>query len=168
MLVPFHDLKSEDKIWIFQNEITLDPKTEQKISSDIEQFINSWSSHNETVYAGYQILYGHFLILGAKLKLGHPSGCSIDKLTHLMREIDQKYDLDFLKATGLLAYSNAKNNIQFVPFAKIKDAINKGIINLETLIFDNSLTNLGQFTETWQLKAKYSWLKKQLPVEKVS
>ena len=39
-----------------------------------------------------------------------------------------------------------------------KELINKNVINHETLVFNNTISNFGEFKSKWKIPAKDSWL----------
>jgi hypothetical protein len=52
------------------------------------------------------------------------------------------------------------DEIKTVEMLKIKSLVAEGIIQADTIIFNNLVPNIGEFKTSWQVAASASWMKR--------
>jgi hypothetical protein len=126
-----------------------------EIRSDLDVFLETWTAHGNNLKAGYEINYKRFIILALDQSAQNATGCSIDASVHFIQHLEKKYDVLLLdkmnvsyKQGEFVAY---KTLIDFKAMAKQK-AISKN-----TIVFNNLVTNKGEYLEHWEVPASESW-----------
>jgi hypothetical protein len=126
-----------------------------EIRSDLDVFLETWTAHGNNLKAGYEIKYKRFIILALDQSAQNATGCSIDASVHFIQHLEKKYDVLLLdkmnvsyKQGEFVAY---KTLIDFKAMAKQK-AISKN-----TIVFNNLVTNKGEYLEHWEVPASESW-----------
>ena len=161
------------RLWVYQAERTL--TKEEKIAFEVAAtlFINQWTAHQATLNASFMIKYDRFLVVAVDESATQASGCSIDKLTHFLKNLENEFKiqlLDRLQLAFLNEYQkdnqeeNQKDKIIIFALKDVKNALENGEINAKTLFFNNSVNVLADFENEWLLPLENSWLKKYLVV----
>ena len=151
------------RLWVYQAERTL--TKEEKIAFEIAttHFINQWTAHQATLNASFMIKYDRFLVITVDESATQASGCSIDKLTHFLQNLENEFKIALLDRLQLaFLENNQEEKITTFALKDIKNALENGQINAKTLFFNNSVNTLADFQNEWLLPIENSWLKKYL------
>ncbi|WP_419211063.1 ABC transporter ATPase [Maribacter sp. X9] len=155
MLVEFNTLPESARVWIYQCNRSLTEDELAEICTDLDKFLESWTAHGKDLKAGYEIKYKRFIIIALDQSAQNATGCSIDASVRFIQELEKKYDVLLLdkmnvsyKQGEFVAY---KTLVDFKAMAKQK-AISKN-----TIVFNNLVTNKGEYLEHWEVPASESW-----------
>ncbi|WMI67383.1 ABC transporter ATPase [Mangrovimonas sp. YM274] len=155
MLVDFDTLPEESRVWIYQANRTFTDAEVQELKQKLDEFVLNWTAHGSDLHAGYKIVYKRFIVLGLNQNLNKATGCSIDASVHFIQELEKEYGVDLMdkmnvsyKQGEFIAY---KSLTDFKKMAKDK-AVSKN-----TIVFNNLVTNIAEFNESWEVPAKDSW-----------
>lgn len=155
MLVAFNTLPESARVWIYQCNRSFSEQELTEIRSDLDAFIGNWTAHGNELKAGYEIKYKRFIVLALDQSAQNATGCSIDASVHFIQHLEKKYDVLLLdkmnvsyKQGEFIAY---KSLLDFKSMAKNK-AISKN-----TIVFNNLVTNKGEYEEHWEVPASESW-----------
>ena len=158
MVIEFDKISSHSPIWIFQCNKMLDSSLISQIEFDVKNFLNNWTSHNLEMKSSYKILHRLFLIISVENNFSNPSGCSIDKLINFVKNINQIYNIDFLNRLNVSF--RHENKIKVVELIEFKNLILNGIIDSDTIVFNNMIHTKAELNENWETKVSESWYKK--------
>ena len=89
------------------------------------------------------------------------SGCSTDSSVHLMKQLGQKFHVDFFNRTNLAFVINHK--IQVLPMNQLHYALDNYFINPDTLYFNNLVQTKEQLENNWIIPVKNSWIANRIP-----
>lgn len=157
------DFSERSRVWIYQSNRPFLPSETAAIASTLSQFTNHWKSHGNTVKGFATLLLNHFIIIMADESSIQVSGCSTDSSVKLIKEIEQTYSVDLFNRTNLSFFVNGK--IQVVPMIQLPTAIENGIINTDSLIFNNTILTKLELENNWIIPLKDSWLYKKLAIK---
>ena len=104
------NLADDSRIWIFQANRKFSTEEKEIIISKLNTFIADWNAHGAELLADFDLPYDQFIVVGVDENQATASGCSIDKLTKLVREIDADYSYDLLNRM-LVSYENNEDVI---------------------------------------------------------
>ena len=167
MFIPFESLPSSSRIWIFQSDRPLTPEQLPKAETRLRQFTDEWSVHGVPLETSYTIKFNQFIILGADETRQNTSGCSIDSSVRVLKEIEGDLGNDLFNRNLVAFMSDGR--VTIVPLKEIKQNFQDGILNAETLTFNNLVSTKGDFEKNWLVPAGETWLKRYIPnpLEKV-
>ncbi|NJX15432.1 ABC transporter ATPase [Tamlana crocina] len=155
MLVDFNILPEESRIWIYQANRSFTPEEIQEIEEKLDTFIENWTAHGSDLDAGYSIKYKRFIIIGLNQNLNKATGCSIDASVHFIQQLEKDYNVDLMDKMNVSykqgEYVAYKSLVDFKKMAKDK-AVSKN-----TIVFNNLVTNIAEFKESWEVPASESW-----------
>ncbi|TDT44730.1 hypothetical protein CLV90_1806 [Maribacter spongiicola] len=155
MLVEFNTLPETARVWIYQCNRSFSESEMAEIGFDLDAFLTSWTAHGNDLQAGYEIKYKRFIVIALDQTDQSATGCSIDASVRFIQALEKKYDVLLLdkmnvsyKQGEFVAY---KSLLDFKAMAKQK-AVSKN-----TIVFNNLVTNKGEYLEHWEVPASESW-----------
>ena len=158
MFIDFEEMPAHARAWVYQSNRKMDKQTQKFILDNIKNFIQGWDSHGRVLKGSAVILYDLFLILTVDEGYNNASGCSIDKSVHFLKELGNEYQIDFFDRAKQAFVQNGE--ILLENFRNLKTHIEVGLINKDTLTFNNAVTTLDELKSGWQVPAGESWMAK--------
>ena len=155
MYLAAEQLPGDSRIWIYQSDRELNSEEIKNIGEETQIFLESWTAHNNALKAGYEIRYNRFLILMVDEKSAGASGCSIDKSVHFIRSIEKKFGIDFFNRMKFAYKSNGR--VEAVQKPEFETLFSKGILNSDSIVFNNLIETKEQLDSIWEIPVKNSW-----------
>ncbi|HSY60614.1 MAG TPA: hypothetical protein VK796_02010 [Cytophaga sp.] len=156
MHVPFEQLSIHSKVWIYASQTPFTDEQISIISNELKLFTDVWQAHGAELKASYEIKYGHFIVIGVDESHHAPSGCSIDKSIQVIKSIESQLKVDLMNR--LVVYVLENNTIKTYSTSKLSSAIQEGILNTESQVFDNTITSFEKYKNEWLKPAQETWL----------
>jgi hypothetical protein len=88
-------------------------------------------------------------------------GCSTDSSVRFIKELGQKFNVDFFNRTNLAFLINDK--VQVIPMSQLHYALDNYFINPDTLYFNNLVSTKDQLENNWIVPVKDSWIANKIP-----
>lgn len=145
------------RLVIFPASRSILASEQMDISQRISSFLIHLSAHGEPLYATLEIVYQQFIIIKIDENKTMASGCSLDNLNGMMREIEAEYQLgifDRMKACFL-----QNNEVKTLPLPDFRTAIRNKELPQDIKVFDFSLANDDDFQRKFLLPIEESWAK---------
>lgn len=148
------------RIWIYiaQRPITAGEKTE--IANLVNAFLPTWAYHGDALYASFEIMHDHFLVLALHEELAPAGGCAIDKSIHLFKEIDRRFDLNLFDRMRVGVQRDGK--MMIMATNQVEMEYEKGVLVAESPVFDGSLHRLGDLRNKWPQPLSNTWMGSRL------
>ncbi len=150
------NLADDSRIWIFQANRKFSTEEKDTIISKLKHFIADWNAHGAALLADFDLPYDQFIVVGVDENQAAASGCSIDKLTKIMRELDAEYNFEFLNRMLVAYEQNEEIKIEKLP--TFKKNVKEGLIK-DVNVFNNGIAKLSEFKTSWILPLEQSWAK---------
>lgn len=157
-LAGFQHLAPASKVWIYQSDRAFEPQELTEIKQLIAAFVQKWASHGTALFAGGDLLYSRFLILMVDESMAGASGCSIDSSVNFVRQLERQFQVGFFDRLSFAWMQN--DQVELAPKSVFKQLFQEGIINENTLVFDNLVQNKAQLEAEWLKPIRDSWHKK--------
>jgi len=144
-----------ERIWIYQSNLEL---TAQEIKQSIEKlsgFTEQWKAHGKQLAAHAEVRYNRFIILFLDEEVAAATGCSIDKSVRLLKELQSELNIELFDRM-LIAYRQA-GIIKVASRSVFENLIEKGEVNENTIVFDNTVSNSEERASRWEVPMKESW-----------
>lgn len=158
MYVPFDQLSIHSKVWIYASQTPFSDDQVSVISHELKSFTDVWQAHGEELKASYEIKYKHFIVIGVDEAHHAPSGCSIDKSVQVIKSIESQLKIDLMNR--LIVYVLENGNVKTYTAGELPLAIEEGILNIDSQIFDNTITSLQSYKNDWLKPVHGTWLKR--------
>lgn len=151
----FETFSPDTKVWIYQASRELTVEEHTVLMGSLSHFCRDWTAHNNQLKADFDLLYDRFITLVVDESHNTATGCSIDKSVRLLKELGEKFELDFFDKMQI-AYM-IDYEFQISHFNDLKNLYKKGAIDDETLFFDTNIQTLGDY-ENFVKPLKNHWL----------
>jgi hypothetical protein len=148
-----------EKVWIYLSDKELKGDLHQSVSKAGESFVQNWKAHDVPLSASFEIINDRFIVVKVDETQYNASGCSIDKLLRLIKQLETDHQLQLLNRL-LVAY-RSDNGIEVVHSTKVKDLLSSKSLNENSLIYNVAASNSFEF-KNWEQPLKETWLKKYL------
>jgi hypothetical protein len=158
-------MNHQSRVWVYQSNRVLSTKETETISNNLINFTKSWTAHNQKLKADFEIKYNRFLVLMVDETEAGASGCSIDKSVHLMKELEQQFNIDLFDRFNI-AYK-VEDEVKSASREAFEELIKTGVINSNTIVFNNLVPDYGLYLEKWEVPLKDSWHAKVFKLESV-
>jgi hypothetical protein len=158
------DFNDNSKVWIYQSSRLFLMSEAFEMEDMLKNFVASWKSHGDTVKGFANLFFGQFIILMAdESAFGGVSGCSTDSSVRLIKEIEQKFNVDLFNRQNLAFI--VKDKIQLLPLSQLNYVVENNFIDGDTLYFNNTVLTKKELLEKWIVPVKESWLSKKIPAK---
>lgn len=149
----------QSKVWIYQADRMFTMPEIFEIEPYLEQFADNWKSHGAPVKGFASVIYGQFIIIMADETATTVGGCSTDSSVHIIKEIEKKTGVHMFNRE-LLAFW-VKDKVQTIPMAQVGYALENGLLQKDTLYFNNLVNNKADMEANWLQPIAESWLAKK-------
>jgi hypothetical protein len=158
-----NDFHPDSRIWIFQSERYLSAQDIQDIDELLQPFIARWKSHGDRVKGYATILYNRFILLMADESETMVSGCSTDGAIHIIKEIENKFQLQLFNRFNLAFLIN--DSLIQLPLTAVPQALKDGNLQPDTPYFNNTVLTKQEFENNWLIPLENSWLKTKVQLQ---
>ena len=155
MLVAFNTLPDSSRIWVYQANRSFSENELHEIRQELDAFIEEWTTHGSDLKAGYEIRYNRFIILALDQTQTSASGCSIDASVHFIQQLEKKYNVELLDKMNV-SYKQGEY-VAYKPLNDFKKMAKQKAVSKNTIVFNNLVTNKGEYLEHWEVPASESW-----------
>lgn len=90
------------RVWVFIGDRTLDATEIQWANEQLSSFTATWQTHGKAMNATGFVFEKHALVIVANEEGIQASGCSMDKINHLVREMGNELSIDFFDRMNTL------------------------------------------------------------------
>lgn len=146
------------RLWVYQADRPFTFQEEEAIRELTQHFVGQWAAHGQPLRAASSIEHHQFIILAVDESMHTASGCSIDASVGLIREIQDRFQVNLLDRTKIAFLIDGK--VTLVPMTQLKDAINTGQIDAQTKVFNNAIDKASEWKAHWLQPAGETWMKR--------
>ncbi len=150
----------ESRVWIYQSNRLFTMTEAFEIGDILNEFAENWQSHGAGVKGFATLFFGRFVIFMADETQTGVSGCSTDSSVRVVKMLEQKFGVDFFNRQLLAFY--IKEKVEMIPLQQFSYAMENGLINKDTIYFNNVVLTRQQLENNWMVPVKDSWLKSRI------
>ncbi|HKZ65449.1 MAG TPA: hypothetical protein VJ111_03800 [Chitinophagaceae bacterium] len=151
---------ADSRVWVYQANRSFSLQEALDIEEMLNDFASQWKSHGRPIKGAGYLFFGQFIILTADETATGVSGCSTDSSVRLLKNIEQKFNVNMFDRMTLAFV--VKDKIQLLPLAQLQYAADNGFIDGDTLYFNNLVQTKQELENNWIIPVKDSWLKTRL------
>jgi len=133
----FNEFKSNSKVWMYISPCIIDVASQQLIREEFLTFSNTWKSHGDQVYGQLLFMDGYVLIVGADFKGDSICGRAVDSQVKFIKDLELKTGLTLMNRQNICV--KEVRNSYVVPFSNLKQLVNNGNIDGNTLIYNSMI-----------------------------
>ena len=154
--IPFDELPSSARIWIFSADRPLESTERERIEAAVDGFLQTWNAHGTPLRGAREWRYDRFLLVGVDQAQAPPSGCSIDALVRVFKELERDLDLALLDRSPV--WFRDEERIRCVTRPEFRDLAESGEVGPDTVVFNGVLTRMEDLRSgKWEVPVRRSW-----------
>jgi hypothetical protein len=154
--IPFDQLPPDARLWIFSAARRLSDEERQRVLAEVDAFIEQWAAHDTPLTAGRDLRHDRFVFVAVDERAAGVSGCSIDALVRRMEHLQSALGVELVNHAPVV-YRDGQA-IARVSRERFADLAAAGAVSLDTLVFDNTLTKVGDVRAgRWEVRAADAW-----------
>ncbi len=158
----FKNLPDDSRIWIHATDRKLSESETEAVTRAVDQFLQSWTSHEKDVQGDFLLLENQILILAAFVPDGELSGCGIDKHLHVIDKVAENCAFNWTGALSVL-YRDTSGEIAVAQRSEFRQIVTEQKLPLSTRIFDQSISSMSEVRRGIERAAGSSWHAGQFP-----
>lgn len=146
---------SDYRVIIYPASRPFTPKESKVITEKLYDFLATWAAHGKPLSSSFKIEKNQFIIVCVDEDVEAASGCSIDALGGVIKEIEQEYQLglfDRMKATFV-----ENGEVKTLKLQDFRTGLKNGEISKEIDVFDFSKNTYVAFLSDFLLPLRRSW-----------
>jgi hypothetical protein len=145
------DLPDTSRIWLFGIAPALDEPKRARMLEEVDRFLRDWAAHNVPVTSAREILHDGFLLIAVDQK-SETSGCSIDRMFGLLRQLERDLGVAILDP-NMVFVRHGDGRVG----AMTRDEF-RASADPHTIVFDTLAERLGDVRSgRWERPAAESW-----------
>ncbi len=143
------------RVIIYPASRSFSPKESKVITEKLYDFLATWAAHGKPLSSSFKVEKNQFIIVCVDEEKEEASGCSIDELGGVMREIDQQFDLGLLDRMKATFVENGE--IKTLKLQDFKSGLKSGEISKEIQVYDFSKSTYIAYLSDFLLPLRRSW-----------
>lgn len=143
------------RIWIYQADRAFTEEEAALVRSHLVAFANKWAAHNVKLKATGVLYFNRFICLFADESAVGASGCSIDSSVHFIQALEKEFQLSLTNRMQM-AYLDGED-VKSLPLQALPEALKSGLIDKDTLVFNNLVAHLADMKMGWIIPLADSW-----------
>lgn len=143
------------KVIIYPASRSFTPKESKVITEKLFDFLATWAAHGKPLSSHFKIQKNQFIVVCVDEDVEAASGCSIDALGGVMKEIDQEFQLglfDRMKATFV-----ENGEVKTLKLQDFRSGLRNGEISKDIEVYDFSKNTYVAFLSDFLLPLRRSW-----------
>jgi hypothetical protein len=148
-------ISENSRVWIYQSDRELNENEKEQIEQALNDFTGQWQAHGHQLAATSEIRYNRFIILLVDEEQAGATGCSIDKSVSLMKQFEQKFNINLFDRFNIAFRKN--EDILACNRENFEDLIQSGDINGGTIVFNNLVQTKKELDCQWEIPLENSW-----------
>ena len=157
-VVPFENLPDASRIWVFGSDKPLTEEGTTALLKGVDAYLADWKAHGAPLTVASQFRDKRFLVVGVDQSMAGATGCSIDGLFRVLQGLEKQIGTSMVGG-GRVFYRAEAGTVQSASRDEIPGLMSSGAITKDTVVFDQSITDLGTFRAAFERRAKESWVR---------
>lgn len=125
------------------------------IAEKLYDFLTTWAAHGKPLSSSFKIEKNQFVVICVDEEKEPASGCSIDALSAVFRELDAEYDFGFFDRMKACYLENGE--VKTMKLQDFKKALRNGELSESIEVFDFSKSTYVNFLSDFLLPLTRSW-----------
>lgn len=143
------------RVIIYPASRPFETKEAKLITEKLFDFLATWAAHGKPLDSSFKIEKNQFIIVCVDEEKEMASGCSIDALGKIMREIDEEYQLGLFDRMKASFVENGE--VKTLKLLDFKNKIRSGELSKEIEVFDFSKNTYLEFLSNFLQPFSRSW-----------
>ena len=162
-VVHFDALPESARVWVFGAAAPVTGAAAQSLLATVDGHLATWRAHGAPLVCAREWRDDRFLVIGVDEAATGATGCSIDGLFHVLRDLESLVGTT-LVGGGTVYWRDAAGAVVSGARPVFREAAAGGAVVPETHVFDTTVTSVGAYRAGFEKAAADSWHGKLLPV----
>lgn len=145
------------KLWIYQSNRLLSDAECTRMGELLTDFIQEWTAHGNELLGSFEIKYKLFVFLIVDESKAMVTGCSIDKSVRVLDTIQKELRINLFDRLQIAYRQTQDDAIALAPSSIFQELVDNGVLNENTIVFNNMLTSADDLVDKWEVPLKDSW-----------
>ena len=143
------------RVIIYPASRAFSPKESKVITEKLYDFLATWAAHGKPLFSSFKIEKNQFIVVCVDEEKEAASGCSIDSLGQIMREIDVQFNLGLFDRMKASFVENGE--LKTLKLQDFRKGLKEGTIAKNIEVFDFSKNTYVAFLSDFLLPLRRSW-----------
>ena len=143
------------RVIIYPASRSFSPKESKVITEKLYDFLATWAAHGKPLSSSFKIEKNQFIVVCVDEDVEAASGCSIDALGGVLKEIEAEFELglfDRMKATFV-----ENGEVKTLKLQDFRKGLKNGEISTEIDVYDFSKNTYVAYLSDFLLPLRRSW-----------
>lgn len=155
--IDFDALPDDARLWIFGAGRELSAEERETLLAAVDDFLEGWDAHGHPLRCARDWLEDRFLLVAVDERSAPPSGCSIDAMVRVLKEMEERLDVE-LTGHGPVFWRDEEGVVRRTPRTDFARMAKAGEVDPRTRVFDPTLTRVGEARAgAFEKPARESW-----------
>ena len=155
-MVSFDALPDDARVWVFGAGSALDDESTARMLDEVDAWLAQWQAHGQPLTSAREWRDGRFLAVGVDQSMAGASGCSIDALFRILRELELRSGTTLL-AGGRVFFRDGAGEVQCVDRPTFAERVRNGAVGDDTPVFDTTVTQASAYRRHFERPMQASW-----------
>lgn len=146
---------SDYRVIIFPASRPFSPKESKIITEKLYDFLATWAAHGKPLSSSFKIERNQFIVICVDEEKEAASGCSIDALGTVMREMDSEFELGLFDRMKASFIENGETKT--MKLQDFRKGLKEKTISSDIEVFDFSKNSYVAFLSDFLLPLNKSW-----------
>lgn len=143
------------RVIIFPASRPFNARESKVIAEKLYDFLAGWAAHGKPLESSFKIERNQFLVVCVDEDKEAASGCSLDALNGVVRELDHEFQLGFFDRMKASYLENGE--VKTVKLQAFREGLKTGAISDKIEVFDFSKSSYISFLSDFLLPLRRSW-----------
>lgn len=144
------------RVWVYKAPRDLSMAEQKMVLEHGDRFTGGWAAHGAPLDACVDVLHGRFVTIAVDEEQARASGCSIDKSVGFVKQLE--HDLNLMLTDRMIAVFELEGQVRSCRLQELGELYAQGIVNADTIVFDDLVTTVGELRERFRVPLQASWL----------
>jgi hypothetical protein len=128
----------------------------------VDQFLDQWKAHGAPLRCARDWREDRFLVLAIDPTAEQASGCSIDGMFRVLRELEQQLATGLVQG-GRVFYRQRDGQVEMALRPQLGQHAATGEITPDTEVFDTTVTSMDAYRRAFERPARETWVGRLMP-----
>jgi hypothetical protein len=162
LLTPFNEFPDSARVWVYGVDRAVNDASRITLLQEVDNYLTDWTAHDVPLSAARSWTDDRFLTIAVDQNRAGASGCSIDGLFRMLKSLEAKLGTAVV-TSGLIFFRDKDGKVRSVTRDEFGELGTTGKVGGDTIVFDPSVTTLGEWRSRFESRAADSWHASLLP-----